>query len=68
MFSVEDDEVGDVDIQIPQGNQQEGQYSFEDSSESRRTVMRTRKKASVSGTKDSGNNESNKAAKKPMKK
>jgi capsular exopolysaccharide synthesis family protein len=67
MFSVEEDE-GDLDIEVPETNQSTEDYSYADSTETRKNVVRTRKKASVSRAKGSDNNESKKATKKTLKK
>ena len=70
MFSMEEDEVEDENMGIeatPESRPEEN-YSYSESTESRKTVARTRKKASVSSAKGSGNNKSAKRAKEAPKK
>jgi capsular exopolysaccharide synthesis family protein len=64
MFSMEEDEGEDMGVEIPQEDLSAEDYSYTQSSESRKKVMRTRKKTSVSGAKGSNNNKSAQAAKK----
>jgi Mrp family chromosome partitioning ATPase len=67
MFSMEEDGEEDMDFESSQGDQSLDDYSFSESAESRKTVVRTRKKASVSGAKGSDNNKSARVAKKSRK-
>jgi hypothetical protein len=63
MFSMEDDGEEEMDFETSQDDQLPDDYSYSESTESRKTVVRTRKKASVSGTKGSNNNKSSKSKK-----
>lgn len=66
MFSVEGDDDEGMDMGIS-ADMTPDDYSYTESSESRKTVVRTRKKASVTGTKESGGNNSDKKSKKSSK-
>jgi hypothetical protein len=67
MFSVDEDGEEGLDYDIPEGDQLSEDYSFSESAESRKTVVRSRKKASASKTKGSNNNKSTRATKKSSK-
>lgn len=64
MFSAEEGEMDDVDIDTDQSTDD---YTYSQSTQSRKAVVRTRKKTSASGTKRSNNNKSAQAAKKSSK-
>ncbi|MFC1633206.1 GumC family protein [Planctomycetota bacterium] len=65
MFSTDGDEMEDMDIEIDPSAEN---YSYSQSTQTRKAVVRTRKKASASVAKGSDNNKSAKAAKKTTKK
>jgi len=67
MFSMDENGEEDFKYDIPEDDQLPDDYSFSESAESRKTVVRTRKKASVSKAKGSNNNKSARAAKKSSK-
>jgi len=67
MFSMDENGEEDFEYDIPEDDQLSDDYSFSESAESRKTVVRTQKKASVSKVKGSNNNKSARAAKKSSK-
>ncbi len=66
MFSVEGEDNDGMNMGLSDDLTPD-EYSYSESAESRKTVVRTRKKASVSGAKGSGGNNSSKASKKSPK-
>jgi len=68
MFSMEEDgEFADMDVDTPETDHQEENYSYTQSAESRKTVVRTRKSPSASKVKGSNNSASARSARKAPK-
>ena len=67
MFSMEEDgDFEDMDVETPDEGQEEN-YSYSQSTESRKTIVRTRKNPTSSHARESNNNKSAKSAKKTSK-
>jgi hypothetical protein len=69
MFSAQEGGLEDMDVETPQIDQPSKDYSYSQSAQTRKTMVRTRKKTSGSEAKGSDNNKSAQTAEKiPPKK